>query len=80
MLVLAGDIGYLGDDNYSTHPFWDIVADQYQQVLVAPGNHEFYKFYDIASLPDGEILEVRPNVKWHVPRLDAWEAECAAGR
>lgn len=63
VLVLAGDIGYLGDDNYSTHPFWDIVADQYQQVLVVPGNHEFYKFYDIASLPDGEILEVRPNVR-----------------
>jgi len=80
VLVLAGDIGYLGDDNYSTHPFWDIVADQYQQVLVVPGNHEFYKFYDIASLPDGEILEVRPNVMWHVPRLEAWEAESAAGR
>jgi hypothetical protein len=26
VLVLAGDIGYLGDDNYSTHPFWDFVA------------------------------------------------------
>ena len=63
VLVLAGDIGYLGDDNYSTHPFWDIVADQYQQVLVVPGNHEFYKFYDIAFLPDGEILKIRPNVK-----------------
>ena len=23
VLVLAGDIGYLGDDNYKTHPFWD---------------------------------------------------------
>lgn len=23
ILVLAGDIGYLGDDNYSRHPFWD---------------------------------------------------------
>ena len=33
ILVLAGDIGYLGDDNYSSHPFWDMVADQYEQVL-----------------------------------------------
>lgn len=23
ILVLAGDIGYLGDENYSKHPFWD---------------------------------------------------------
>lgn len=54
VLVLAGDIGYLGDDNYSKHPFWDIVSEQYEQVLVVPGNHEFYKFYDIATLRDGD--------------------------
>lgn len=23
VLLLAGDIGYLGDDNYAHHPFWD---------------------------------------------------------
>ncbi len=23
ILVLAGDIGYLGDENYNRHPFWD---------------------------------------------------------
>lgn len=23
ILILAGDIGYLGDDNYIRHPFWD---------------------------------------------------------
>lgn len=22
VLVLAGDIGYIGDENYSRHPFW----------------------------------------------------------
>ena len=26
------------------------------------GNHEFYKFYDIATLSDGYRLEIRPNV------------------
>lgn len=26
ILVLAGDIGYLGDDNYSKHPFWSWVG------------------------------------------------------
>ena len=63
ILVLAGDIGYLGDDNYSSHPFWDIVANQYEQVLVVPGNHEFYKYYDISTLTDGELLQIRPNVR-----------------
>ena len=63
VLVLAGDIGYLGDDNYSRHPFWDLVAEQYEQVLVVPGNHEFYKYYDIATLQDGELLQIRPNVR-----------------
>ena len=28
ILVLAGDIGYLGDDNYSRHPFWDSASDK----------------------------------------------------
>ena len=33
MLVLAGDIGYLGDVNYVSHPFWDFVADSFKEVL-----------------------------------------------
>lgn len=37
VLVLAGDIGYLGDDNYTKLPFWELVADQYEKVLVVPG-------------------------------------------
>ena len=63
VLVLAGDIGYLGDDNYASHPFWDMVADSFEQVLVVPGNHEFYKYYDLATLTDGELLQIRPNVR-----------------
>ena len=62
ILVLAGDIGYLGDDNYSKHPFWDWASENYQQVIACMGNHEFYKFYDIARLKDGYCLEIRPNV------------------
>lgn len=62
VLVLAGDIGYLGDDNYVSHPFWDFVANDFEEVLVIPGNHEFYKYYDISTLPDGKIFSVRPNV------------------
>ncbi len=63
ILILAGDIGYLGDDNYSVHPFWDWVSDNYEQVIVALGNHEFYKSYDISTLEDGACFEIRDNVK-----------------
>lgn len=65
ILVLAGDIGYLGDDNYKTHPFWDWASENYQQVIVALGNHEFYKFYDLSSVHDGLVGEIRPNVHYY---------------
>jgi predicted phosphohydrolase len=63
ILLLAGDIGYLGDDNYSTHPFWDWASKNYTQVIIALGNHEFYKYYDISTLQDGFCHEIRDNVK-----------------
>lgn len=63
ILVLAGDIGYFGDDNYKIHPFWDWVSENFKQVIVVPGNHELYKSFDINELHEGWILEIRPNVK-----------------
>ncbi len=63
ILVLAGDIGYLNDDNYSTHPFWDWASENYQQVIVAVGNHELYKYYDLAKIPHGLVCSIRDNVK-----------------
>lgn len=63
ILILAGDIGYLNDDNYSKHPFWNWVSDNYQQVIVAVGNHELYKYYDLAKIPHGLVCDIRDNVK-----------------
>lgn len=65
ILVLAGDIGYLGDANYVTHPFWDKVSEGFKNVIVIPGNHELYKFYDINELHEGWNQEIRPNVHIH---------------
>lgn len=50
ILVFAGGIGYLGDNNYSEHPFRDRASEKYKQVIIALGNLEFYKFYDIVSM------------------------------
>lgn len=63
ILVLAGDIGYLGDANYDTHPFWNWASENFKQVIVIPGNHELYKFFDINELHNGWTLEIRKNVK-----------------
>lgn len=63
ILILAGDIGYLNDDNYSKHPFWDYVSENFKQVIVAVGNHELYKFYDLAKMPQGLVCTIRHNVK-----------------
>lgn len=62
ILILAGDIGYLGDDNYCKHPFWDWASENFKDVIVCMGNHEFYKYYDIANLYDNYCLEIRKNV------------------
>ncbi len=69
ILVLAGDIGYFGDANYKIHPFWDWAANNYSHVIVIPGNHELYKYFDINELHDGWELEVRPNVKVYYNRV-----------
>ena len=63
ILVLAGDIGYLNDDNYRNHPFWDWASDNYAEVIVVVGNHELYKYYDLAQMPQGLVCSVRDNVK-----------------
>lgn len=63
ILILAGDIGYLNDDNYSKHPFWDWASDNYRQVIVAVGNHELYKYFDLALMPKGLVCSIRYNVK-----------------
>ena len=65
ILVLAGDTGYLGDDNYRTHPFWDWASENFRQVIVCLGNHEFYKYYDLSTMHEGLVGEIRPNVHFY---------------
>ena len=64
ILVLAGDIGYLGDDSLTKHPFWDWASDNFREVIVIPGNHELYRNFDINSLTDGWELNLRSNARY----------------
>lgn len=65
VLILAGDTGYLGDQNFDVHPFWDWASENYRQVIVCLGNHEFYKYYDLSSMTNGTIGEIRPNIHYY---------------
>jgi predicted phosphodiesterase len=69
ILVLAGDIDYLGDKNYQKHPFWDWASDNYQQVIIVLGNHEFYKFYDLSTMRDGTVGEIRENIHYYYNKV-----------
>ena len=65
ILVLAGDIGYLGTGYYSVFPFWDWVSENYKKVIVVLGNHEFYNFYELSSMKDDLCGEIRHNVHYY---------------
>ena len=62
ILILAGDIGYLGDDGLMKHPFWDWASSNFKEVIAIPGNHELYKGFDINELTEGWELQLRKNV------------------
>ncbi len=64
ILVLAGDIGYLGDDAMTRHPFWDWVSDNFQEVVAIPGNHELYRQFNINALCEDWELYLRHNVRY----------------
>ncbi len=62
ILVLAGDIQYL-KVGYVADPFWDWASANYQQVIVAFGNHEFYHGHDISKVSPSTIIDIRENVR-----------------
>ena len=64
ILVLAGDIAHIGDESNIKHPFWDWASNNFNRVIVVPGNHELYKSFDINNLHNGWRLKVRDNVEY----------------
>ena len=47
VLILAGDIFYLKNRIAPLTNFWKWASAQYRQVLIVPGNHEYYNYTDI---------------------------------
>lgn len=50
VLVFAGDIGYLRDKTLPNMKFWKWASANYREVLLVPGNHEFYGNGDVLAM------------------------------
>ena len=66
-MLVAGDTAYLDlpdskSDTYSAYQFWDWASKNYSQVIVSFGNHDFYGYYDLATMSNGFRKEIRHNV------------------
>lgn len=67
VLVLAGDTAYLeiGVPDW----FLDWASDSYQQVLLIPGNHEYYHYGDVTKRGDSWQWMLRENVGYYYNKV-----------
>ena len=73
VLVFAGDTGSLRDRTLPNLKFWKWASANYREVLLVPGNHEFYGNGDVLANGDSWSREILPNVHYHqnkVVRID----------
>ena len=64
ILVLAGDIAYLGDKQLLHNEYFDSLSDNYEQVLIVPGNHEYYRGFELRDTLTDFEYKVRDNVRY----------------
>lgn len=62
ILLVAGDTYHLG--NQFTDPWiFDELSEKFKQVFLIPGNHEYYKGFDVSQSEEQLQIDIRPNVK-----------------
>lgn len=73
VLVIAGDVAYLNDTTIPNIKLWKWASEQYRQVLMVAGNHEFYNNGDITAQGESWQKMFLPNVGYYhnkVLRID----------
>ena len=58
VLVFAGDTDYLRDKTLPNLKFWKWASANYREVLLVPGNHEFYGNSDVLAYGDSWSREI----------------------
>ena len=69
VLVLAGDVGNLCDATPPCPKFWEWASANYREVLVVPGNHEYFHDYDLLAHGDSWSREILPNVHYYQNKI-----------
>lgn len=65
VLVLAGDSFYLKDKVAPMRKFWKWASANYEQVMLVPGNHEYYGGSDVAERGDSWQWQMLDNVGYY---------------
>ncbi len=69
VLVFAGDTFYLRDTVAPQKKFWNWVSKNFRQVLLVPGNHEFYSDSDVTGRGDSWQWMIRENVGYYYNKV-----------
>ena len=69
VLVLAGDICNLMGTTLPCLKFWEWASANYREVLIVPGNHEYFHDYDLLKHGDSWSREIQSNVHYHQNRV-----------
>lgn len=73
VLIIAGDVAYLSDRTIPNIRFWKWASDNFRQVLMVAGNHEFYNNEDVVKRGASWQFKIKPNVGYYhnmVVRID----------
>lgn len=65
ILIVAGDTMYLDDDTMKNSEFIRWAANNYERVLLIPGNHEYYGDHDLSATDDSWELKLSSNVSYY---------------
>lgn len=68
VLVMAGDIMNLGHEA-DHRQFIDWAADNYERVIIVPGNHEYYGGFDLMTLGGSWEYRLAANVTYYQNRV-----------
>ena len=69
ILVVAGDTMYLDDEAMQKSDFIRWASDNYERVLLIPGNHEYYGDHDLRADDSSWEFQLASNVNYYNNRV-----------